>query len=58
MQFGLAGPKVRLYEKSSALAVGNHASETRLEAGSARGHHDSTDYAGQLQALIKITVGR
>ena len=31
MQFGLASPIICLYEKSSAFAVGNNTSETRLD---------------------------
>lgn len=57
MQFGLASPIVRLYEKSSAFAVGNNASKAGLEAGSATGYHDGADLAGRFQALVVITLG-
>ncbi len=57
MQFGLASPIVGLYEKSSAFAVGNDASEACLEARSATGHYDSADIAGHFQALVAITLG-
>lgn len=56
MQFGLASPIVCLYEKSSAFAVGNNASEACLKAGSATGYYDGADLAGRFQALVVITL--
>ena len=57
MQFGLASPIVRLYEKSSAFAVGNNASEACLKAGSATGYYDGANLAGRFEALVVITLG-
>lgn len=57
MEFGLPGPKVRLYEKTSAFAVRDNASKACLKAGSATGDYDGADLAGRLQALISITLG-
>ena len=57
MQFGLPGPKVRLYEESSAFAIRDNTSEARLKAGSATRDHDGADIPARLQALVFITLG-